>query len=142
MGLMGILWDFVNNGRIQSRKACPGSSRAARSSKSRTCQAAGGAGFRLENEGNDSTIRKTKLQTSRYDSKSDFFEKRTSWEVGTRFEKIAAPLGTFWPKVMLVSKQPCSSHFITDPRVYTFPLSLLHGSRGDWNDPVFANDEG
>ena len=52
----GHLWDFVNDGGIQSGKVCPCSCRVAHSFKRTICQAVGDAEFRLENEGNDTTI--------------------------------------------------------------------------------------
>lgn len=58
------LWDFANDGRIQSRKVCPHGSRAAHSSKRTTYQvgARGGQDLARQEEMNDTTIRKTDLQ--------------------------------------------------------------------------------
>lgn len=52
----GHLWDFVNDGRTQSRRVSPSSYRVAHSFKRTICQAVAGAAFSQENEGNDTTI--------------------------------------------------------------------------------------
>lgn len=67
------LWDFVNGGKIQSKKVCPHISKAAHSSKRTTYQAAGGAQFVLDKEEMTSP---SERQTSRYDSKGDSSEEK------------------------------------------------------------------
>lgn len=74
------------------------------------------------------TYKKTKLQTSRYESKGDSSEKRAYGDIGTLLGNYTS-LWTFWADFMLVSRAHCSSHFITDGNVHK---SLLYTWQLGW----------
>ena len=88
-----------------------------------------------EYDGNNTTIWKTELQTSRCDSKGDSSEKQALGTLAlylkNRMVPPTTPPQSFWPNFMPISREYCNSCLITDPNVHKLHLFFLCGSTVD-----------